>query len=712
MSRREKICWLQLSDLHIFYSTEWEIMLKSYEELARVFKPNFIIVTGDFCHTKKNKPYSDALKFLRSISEIFSVNKEDFFFVPGNHDADDFKLREDIVTAINSQINSRPDCYLNRIAELKRAFKRYNKFVKDFYDDSIPNGDKRISDSCGVYSISWKNKINIVSLNTALISKGNQERNEVVDINELSKISNNIDKDKPTIVIAHHALSAINESQRVQLERLLSIIHARAYLCGDEHKLSRGITNKFDVNNQTVGIVCGKSAVEQGDEYSDVCVIGYTWEDAETKVEVFKWRGGNTKDKDTPYQFIKSDMWVHHVDKPFTFRMTDEDIPKRSITERMEETWTDFLSVFEEEDQLIHNKLGNQKIINKCGNDEQFMSSKIVRSLITIGIPFPAVAEIVKNALDDLFKKIPSNTKDWRLDTKQIRLTVLESIKSLDGSKWENSDVERWCTKYIRRYGHNNRVVQFCDIPEEINNGIKINNANYKFIKNVFIPDLFHAIRPTFDMGNISSNQKASLADEIISFINECDVYMINYNTFKCMMKEIVTKPPHPWIIDEEKRKEIFDYDCNSVTHNLKKIKSSEINNEEIPLSVFIEILHHTSSMMLDGYFDFCGCSDLDSMNILIALIKKLCESRIHCEKWDYSLESPEIQKFVEAFSKQDVAMVDYYAILNSINPQKTQPSNSKSYIANIKEFVDISLRVAKDFENSEEADCVGAINL
>ena len=46
--------WLQLSDLHIYKSTDWNIMRNAYQKLAKVIKPNFLVVTGDFRHKKKN----------------------------------------------------------------------------------------------------------------------------------------------------------------------------------------------------------------------------------------------------------------------------------------------------------------------------------------------------------------------------------------------------------------------------------------------------------------------------------------------------------------------------------------------------------------------------------------------------------------------------------------------------------------------------------
>ena len=42
--------WLQLSDLHIFDYTDWNIMKEAYKRLAKVVHPDFLVVTGDFRH--------------------------------------------------------------------------------------------------------------------------------------------------------------------------------------------------------------------------------------------------------------------------------------------------------------------------------------------------------------------------------------------------------------------------------------------------------------------------------------------------------------------------------------------------------------------------------------------------------------------------------------------------------------------------------------
>lgn len=55
--------WVQISDLHVFKSTDLKIMLKAYENLAKVVRPDFLIVTGDYRHKRKNISYQEAMFF-------------------------------------------------------------------------------------------------------------------------------------------------------------------------------------------------------------------------------------------------------------------------------------------------------------------------------------------------------------------------------------------------------------------------------------------------------------------------------------------------------------------------------------------------------------------------------------------------------------------------------------------------------------------------
>ncbi len=699
---KSEVKWLQLSDLHIFQTSEWEIMKKSYEELAEVFTPNFIVVTGDFCHKKYNKKYNAALDFLNDISIIFNVKKENFFFVPGNHDTSNIANRHECVTTIHHEIENNPEVYLRYIKRLEGSFKEYNKFIREFYGDSLDPNDPRVKNPESIYCITWDNKLNIIGLNTSLISSGHDERSEIININRLTEVSKQISKKHPTIVLAHHAPYSLVKGQTAQLERLLSIMKVRAYLCGDEHKTERDVANKFDFGNQTVCIVCGKSAVEPKDTYSDVCAIGYTWNGSKTNVEVYKWYRQNV---DPPFRFIKSDMWYHHVDKPFCFKMSDNDYEAFPTRDNIVGAWNSLLCKLESKDCLLTQALKNKKIKNKSSDEEIFKSEKIMRSLIMIGVPFHAVAEITNRTLDSLISEAQANAPGYKLDTKIIRSKVLDAIRSLDITRWTTAEISSWSIKYVRRYGHNNKTIQFYNIPPELNKGKTINDINYAFVKTVLIPDLFKSVCPSIDIEQIKSPQRTNLANEIIRFLNECDSYMLDYELLKRTIQEFITKPPHPWLIIEDQRESIFQYDRHSVESNLNEIKEYEKANSNVPSAIIIELLHHTSAMMLDCYFDFCGCSDLESFKILLNYFRQAVEHLCDKDKWDLQFDNVMIQKMIDDFKNQNISILDYYDILRSIDPQKIHISNSYEYLEKIKKFVLSSLQVVDCIRQVEFAE-------
>ena len=310
----KKIEWLQLSDLHIFDSTEWNLMIEGYKRLAKKLKPNFLVVTGDFIHKTKNSDYSYALNFLNEIVNMFNVKKEDVFLVPGNHDIQDYSFRDETINTIKQNIDGDPDIYLKykeTSPSLLSAFSQYKSFTESFYGDTI--SDERIINPEGVFCRRWKDIINIIMLNTSLISNGDKSHKEIVDINELSKLSKTIDKSLPTIVLAHHDPDSIYDSQKKQLLRIFENINVKAYLCGDTHKEDIKFIEKYDAFEQRIPcFICGKSAVENQDNYSDVGVIDYSLEiDGNVYVRPYKWG--------EKFAFKKADDFIIDIDQDFSF---------------------------------------------------------------------------------------------------------------------------------------------------------------------------------------------------------------------------------------------------------------------------------------------------------------------------------------------------------------------------------------------------------
>lgn len=328
--------WLQLSDLHIFKSTDWNIMEEAYKKLSEVIHPDFLVVTGDFRHKKYNKNYEAALKFLNKIVDIFDIKKEDVFLVPGNHDTNNFQFRKEIITTINSVINSDADAYQqymsNDNGNLKDAFDEYHRFVKDFYGDTIT--DERINHPFNVININWKNKANIVLLNSALISCGNENEKEIVDINTLSTLT--VNNELPTIVLSHHSILDLVESHAERMPILLERINTKIFLCGDKHRIIKKGIDRKDVPNTSIPMItAGKSANEPQDSYSDLCVIEYEYkEDGFGYVQVYRYEN---------HEFTQSNDFYHHVNQKFSFPLCDfkfKDISSQAgneITQQSEE---------------------------------------------------------------------------------------------------------------------------------------------------------------------------------------------------------------------------------------------------------------------------------------------------------------------------------------------------------------------------------------
>ncbi len=312
--------FLQLSDLHIKASTDWNCMLKAYETLSQHIKPDFIVVTGDFKHKKFNNSYNDSLDFLNEITKIFKLKKSNIFLVPGNHDADDFEFRTEIISNIRANIENDADIYSQYVNETKSAknlsngFKNYIDFVREFYGSSVK--DDRTKNPTDIMCINWEKTLNVVILNTALISDGNSDKKQIVDIKKLSSIKTN--PKLPTIVLAHHDINSLIDCHKRRVCNILNNLDTKAYLCGDKHLIEKDSVDRYNEPNTTFPcIVCGKSAIEMGDDYSELGVISYTCKnDGNVYVQVYEYEEGS---------FITSNKFYYNINKPYYFKLFNND---------------------------------------------------------------------------------------------------------------------------------------------------------------------------------------------------------------------------------------------------------------------------------------------------------------------------------------------------------------------------------------------------
>ncbi len=280
----KRITWLHFSDLHVFVQQAGNVaVMEAYKKLAETIRPDFIVVTGDFRHLGRQTTFADGIEQLEKLLGIFGVKKQDIFFVPGNHDVGSGHNpdnRKKCIADIQKGINKDYQCYTECQETLMDAFSEYRTVVEYFFKDVFEGSDPRIEGCDNVYYVCWNNMLNIVGMNTALISDGKNDHKEIFDVNALYNVMDNpsFRQALPTILLGHHSPNDIYSSQSTYLRTFLHRTNASAYLHGDVHKLMiQDAIGSILVPEKIPCISCGKSVPEAGDHYSDVSFIRYEW---------------------------------------------------------------------------------------------------------------------------------------------------------------------------------------------------------------------------------------------------------------------------------------------------------------------------------------------------------------------------------------------------------------------------------------------------
>lgn len=322
-----KASWLHISDLHVFHEADTTLMQDDYRELAKIISPKFLVVTGDFRHKRYMTDFSPALDYLESLIKIFAFDKKDVFLIPGNHDANYYDGREDAISDICLQSEEGNYNVYSKYL-LNKGFCDYDSFVREFYrgTDVI---DSRITAPSGVHCVVWNNLINILLVNTALISDG-EKHGQILDINALSQCQININL--PSIMLGHHGIDSLYPCYAERVKGVIDRRKVSAYLHGDSHRYMNHPILQISTPNRTVpSITCAKSAPQSGDLYSDVGVIYYEWKkDDNVYVQAYRW---------TQYGFIEDPAYYHRINKRFYFPMIynklilDEEISDEEISD-------------------------------------------------------------------------------------------------------------------------------------------------------------------------------------------------------------------------------------------------------------------------------------------------------------------------------------------------------------------------------------------
>lgn len=330
----------------------------------------------------------------------------------------------------------------------------------------------------------------------------------------------------------------------------------------------------------------------------------------------------------------------------------------------------------------------------------EFKSSKILSSLVKVDIPFESAFIIVNNVVINILEEIEEGKYTDGLSTHKIRKVVANTILNYPIGEVSNGVIEEWADKYVRRYGHDNQRVRIYS-----DNPIKNSEVTYDFIKDVLLEDIFSEleIRDNIYQHRISANQITAISREIIEFINNCNMYKINYNTLKDFVIEISLQPPHPWFVTKRTAKRICKYDLEILDKHYNKLCNAKINNSFNDLySTIYEALHHSSSSILARYYEVLGCKDLDAFYNLEQIVTKLCNR----EEEDLLAEKYVINDLPIDLKYIGVELHNFLELLRKIKKKLTVGRNAfsvqKEFISNIIILCDIARNLANNINKED----------
>lgn len=146
------------------------------------WKLNAVLVTGDIAYSGKWVEYERALEWFGLIREDLKLTGSDFYFVPGNHDANVFEAPSEVADTVELLFESGKSLGdalrdSSRKARLESRFKSYVRFLKEF----------QAASACQENPFLWKTEIpptgasekyQLIGANTAWLSSAKPEKEE------------------------------------------------------------------------------------------------------------------------------------------------------------------------------------------------------------------------------------------------------------------------------------------------------------------------------------------------------------------------------------------------------------------------------------------------------------------------------------------------------------------------------------------------------
>ena len=304
--------FLHISDLHFVknaasYNTEVILRREAAKRVKGVpTGEKFLIVTGDF-HSFKDRDYEKAEAFLRSLAADMGLDMtKDVFVVPGNHDVGNDSLLKPLLEAKDPKWKAHNKSALimlkqgdrDYLDERLQVFLPYCAMVQrlGIYDPALGEDYP-----ARTHLRSWRGKLNILHLNTALLADGINKTDQMTDADTAADSTTWQEYYKPEIpslAIGHNSYYDLNKNQRKDLAGTFDLKNVSAYLCGDRHRteqdteqknitIASGHRNERRIPN----LVSAKSIADGDDNYSEIGFCWHQWDEStdQVSIEYRKW---------------------------------------------------------------------------------------------------------------------------------------------------------------------------------------------------------------------------------------------------------------------------------------------------------------------------------------------------------------------------------------------------------------------------------------
>lgn len=283
-SVRTIFSWLHLSDIHFHHgdSSQQDDQEMVLDELLEAFKkltsisepdipnPDAVFITGDIANSGGDdnpNEYASADKWLTKLSNVISVDKNDIYIIPGNHDVQN-KIVDDDVSLLLSALRDNRRKLGWALSDQKQRRRLVNRF-KRFYEFSLKFGNSKCLIQNSDDGLFWQHafpvgqsfSIRLIGLNSALISCKEGDKGIIrLSQNQIKHFQNATENNQISIALSHHPPMWLADKEDIEPWLCKK---AHIHLCGHIHD-PHSISYEFGGGANLIRVQAG--AVHQNDK--------------------------------------------------------------------------------------------------------------------------------------------------------------------------------------------------------------------------------------------------------------------------------------------------------------------------------------------------------------------------------------------------------------------------------------------------------------